>query len=108
MPAWVAEYSAGNVQAPKDVLGSPIVSYLLLSTAIGSTAQVPNANSDFVRINSDTACLAGFTVSTVSTAAVLSSTNSVRLSANVPEKLAVPVGASSTAGTYKILTGPTT
>ncbi len=108
MTASVAEYSAGNVRVGTDVLGSPIVSYLSLSTATGSTGQLINAATDYIRVLSDTACLAGFTASTVSTAAVLSSTNAVRIAANVAEKLAVPKGTSSTGGAFRFLTGPTT
>src|SRR6266568_7859226 len=108
MGVFVTEHSGVRSQRGR-VLSEPLVSYWLASTALSvSTGVVLNARTNFVRVSADAACLFGFTVSTVSTATVLTSTNSYRLPANgPPEMLGVPIGASSTGGAWRSLAGAT-
>ncbi len=86
MTVYVSEHARvrfGN--AGISYTSQPITSFSLTSA---STFQFPNAASGFVRVTADASNLVAFSTST---AAVLSSTNALRIPANAPpEYLAIP------------------
>lgn len=99
MAVYVSEHARPSGMYREAQLGPPLVSYSLSS---GSTPALPNTNSDFIRVSADAASLISFN-STSTTASALTSTNALRIAANVqPEVFALPTGTSTANGAFRI------
>jgi hypothetical protein len=93
MTAYVEEFSwpGGASGMFAGLTRTPLASYSL-STSAPSTGAILNAAADYVRVSVDQGSYVGFTLSTVSTATFLTSTNAHRMPANTVENFAVPQG----------------
>jgi len=107
MTVYISEHSGAVAQGRWSV-GPPLVAPYSMSSA--STPRIPNTAAGFIRVSADVRAFMAWTVSTISTAAVLTSTNyQFIVPANAPaERFPVPVGLSSTGGSYRLAVASTT
>jgi len=96
MAVYISEHYSQEAQE-RQAVSSPLASYSLSSA---STPTILNARTAFVRVVADAGSLFGFTTSTA--APTLTSTNSLRLPANVVERIQVPLGVGSTVGPFRV------
>ena|SRR5215472_14497917 len=106
MAVYITEHS-GSVAQERWSVGAPLATYALTSA---STPTLPNGKTAFIRVTADIRSFLMFTVSTTNSPAVLTSTSyTLIIPANAAaERIAIPVGASSTGGTFRILGATTT
>ncbi len=107
MAVYISEHSGKEAQERWSV-GPPLVAPYSMSSA--STPRLTNTAADFVRVSADVRSFLAWTISTISTVPVLTSTNIMFIvAANAPpERFPIPVGLSSTGGRYRLAVASTT